>query len=76
MLLQDEIIKYTKLHKLDCTIYVDDITISSIRRDINRREESETKTIIGLTNFADISVKGKYMGLREAVNKLKIIENV
>ncbi len=137
----DEIIRYTKLHKLDCTIYVDDITISSIKRDINKREESEIKTIIrrnkqklskgktirygineykkvtgfvispnnklvipnkikskikaqtkfirkketdihnknkiiGLTNFADISVKGKYIGLRKTVNKLEIIENV
>ncbi len=137
----DEIIRYTKLHKLDCTIYVDDITISSIKRDINKREEGEIKTIIrrnkqklstgktirygineykkvtgfvispnnklvipnkikskikvqtkfirkketdihnknkiiGLTNFADISIKGKYIGLRETVNKLKIIENV
>ena len=137
----DEIIRYTKLHKLDCTIYVDDITISSIKRDINKREEGEIKTIIrrnkqklstgktirygineykkvtgfvispnnklvipnkikskikiqtkfirkketdihnknkiiGLTNFADISVKGKYIGLRETVNKLKIIKNV
>ena len=32
--------------------------------------------IIDLTNFADISIKGKYIGLRETVNKLKIIENV
>lgn len=32
--------------------------------------------IIGLINFADISVKGKYIELRETVNKLKIIENV
>ena len=39
----DEIIRYTKL---DYTIYVDDITISSIKREINKREESEIKTII------------------------------
>ena len=137
----DEIMEYTNAHNLKCTIYVDDITISSNKRQISKKEESEIKaiiqknkhrlskgktirygiteykkvtgfvispnnklvipnkikskiknqarfirkkeidihnrnSIIGLTNFADISVKGKYMGLRKTVDNLKVINNV
>ena len=42
----DEIIEYTNKHKLLCTIYVDDITISSTYRYITKKEESEIKNII------------------------------
>ena len=42
----DEIIEYTNKHKLQCTIYVDDITISSMTRYISRKEEAEIKQII------------------------------
>lgn len=41
-----EIIEYTTRHKLQCTIYVDDITVSSITRHISKKEESEIKNII------------------------------
>lgn len=133
----DEIIQYTNKHKLQCTIYVDDITVSSTNRYITKKEESEIKNIIrkhkqnlskgktiryganeykkvtgfvispnnklvipnkikskikdqtkfirkkeldihrknsivGLTNFADISVNGKYMGLRKSLNNIII----
>lgn len=131
----DEIIQYTSKHKLQCTIYVDDITVSSTNRYITKREESEIKNIIrkhkqnlskgktiryganeykkvtgfvispnnklvipnkikskikdqskfirkkeldihrknsivGLTNFADISVNGKYRGLRKCLDNI------
>ena len=131
----DEIIEYTNKHKLICTIYVDDITISSTYRCITKKEESEIKNIIrkhkqnlskgktirygeneykkvtgfviapnnklvipnkikskikvqtkfvrkkeldihrknsivGLTNFADISVNGKYRGLRKSLDNI------
>lgn len=134
----DEIIEYTNKHKLQCTIYVDDITISSKSRNITKKEESEIKNIIrkhnhklskgktirykaneykkvtgfvissniklvipnkikskiknqtkfirkkkidshsknsliGLTNFADISVTGKYKGLRKTLDNIKIM---
>lgn len=133
----DEIIEYANKHKLQCTIYVDDITISSENRYITKKEESEIKniirkykqnlskgktirygeneykkvtgfvispnnklvipnkikskikkqtkfvrkkkidlhsknSIIGLTNFADISVNGKYRGLRKTLDNIKI----
>ena len=42
----DKIIEYTKKHKLQCSIYVDDITISSSNRYITKKEESEIKRII------------------------------
>ena len=134
----DEIIQYTSKHKLQCTIYVDDITVSSTNRYITKREESEIKNIIrkhkqnlskgktiryganeykkvtgfvispnnklvipnkikskikdqskfirkkeldihrknsivGLTNFADISVNGKYRGLRKSLDNIIIM---
>ncbi len=134
----DEIIEYTNKHKLQCTIYVDDITISSENRYITKKEESEIKniirkhkqnlskgktiryrtneykkvtgfviapnnklvipnkikskikkqikfvrkkeidlhaknSIIGLTNFADISVNGKYRGLRKTLDNIKMV---
>ncbi len=134
----DEIVEYTNKHKLQCTIYVDDITISSRNRYITKKEESEIKniirkhkqnlskgktirygeneykkvtgfvispnnklvipnkikskikkqtkfvrkneidlhsknSIIGLTNFADISVNGKYRGLRKTLDNIKIM---
>lgn len=137
----EEIIAYTNNHKLKCTIYVDDITISSDKREISKKEESEIKSIvqknkhrmskgktirygiceykkvtgfvispnnklvipnkikskiknqakfirkkeidiynknsiIGLTNFADMSVKGKYNGLRKTVDNIKVINNI
>ena len=133
----DEIIEYTNRHKLKCTIYVDDITISSEKRYITEKEESEIKniirrnrqklskektirygvneykkvtgfvispnnklvipnkikskikgqakfirkkeidlhcknSIIGLTYFAEISVTGKYNGLRKTLENIKI----
>lgn len=133
----DEIIEYTNKHKLQCTIYVDDITVSSEERYITKKEESEIKniirkhkqnlskgktiryganeykkvtgfiispnnklvipnkikskiksqtkfvrkkeidlhsknSIIGLTNFADISVNGKYRGLRRTLDNIKV----
>lgn len=133
----DKIIEYTNRHKLKCTIYVDDITISSEKRHITEKEESEIKniirkhkqklskektirygtneykkvtgfvispnnklvipnkikskikgqakfvrkkeidlhsknSIIGLTNFADLSVAGKYKGLRKTLENIKI----
>ena len=133
-----EIIEYITRHKLQCTIYVDDITVSSITRHISKKEESEIKNIIrkhkhnlskgktiryganeykkvtgfviapnnklvipnkikskikaqtkfvrkkeldihrknciiGLTNFANISVNGKYSGLRKRLDSIKII---
>ena len=42
----DAIIEYTTGHKLQCTIYVDDITVSSMTRHISKKEESEIKNII------------------------------
>lgn len=134
----DKIIEYTNKHKLKCSIYVDDITISSDNRYITAKEESQIKnimrnygqklsknktirygeseykkvtgfvispnnklvipnkikfkiknqakfvrkkeinmqnrnSIIGLTNFADISVSGKYKGLRNKLDTMKII---
>lgn len=131
----DEIIQYTSKHKLQCTIYVDDITVSSMNRYITKKEESEIKNIIrkhkqnlskgktiryganeykkvtgfvispnnklvipnkikskikdqskfirkkeldihrknsivGLTNVADISVNGKYRGLRKSLDNI------
>ncbi len=133
----DKIIEYTNKHKLQCTIYVDDITVSSTKRYISKKEESEIKniirkhkqnlskdktirygkndykkvtgfviapnnklvipnkikskikeqtkfirkkeidihkknSIIGLTNFANISVNGKYRGLINSLACLKI----
>ena len=133
----DKIIDYTNKHKLRCTIYVDDITISSENRYITKKEESEIKNIIrkhkhklstgktiryrsneykkvtgfvispnnklvipnkikskiknqtklvrkkeidlhsknsimGLTNFADMSISGKYRGLRKTLDNIKI----
>ena len=134
----DEIIEYTTGHKLQCTIYVDDITVSSMTRHISKKEESEIKNIIrkhkqnlskgktiryganeykkvtgfviapnnklvipnkikskikaqtkfvrkkeldihrknsivGLTNFANISVNGKYRGLRKTLDSIIIV---
>lgn len=134
----DEIIEYTNKHKLLCTIYVDDITISSTYRYITKKEESEIKNIIrkhkknlskgktiryganeykkvtgfviasnnklvipnkikakikgqtkfirrkeidmhtknsivGLTNFANMSVYGKYRGLRKTLDNITIM---
>lgn len=131
----DDIISYTNKHKLQCTIYVDDITISSIDRYITKKEESEIKaiikkhkhnlskgktiryganeykkvtgfviapnnklaipnkikskiksqtkfirkkeidmcrknSIIGLTNFANMSIYGKYRGLRKTLDSI------
>ena len=133
----DKIIEYTNRHKLKCTIYVDDITISSEKRHITEKEENKIKniirkhkqklskektirygtneykkvtgfvispnnklvipnkikskikgqakfvrkkeidlhsknSIIGLTNFADLSVAGKYKGLRKTLENIKI----
>ena len=133
----NEIIEYTTRHKLQCTIYVDDITVSSMTRHISKKEESEIKNIIrkhkhnlskgktiryganeykkvtgfviapnnklvipnkikskikaqtkfirkkeldihrknsimGLTNFANISVNGKYRGLRKSLDSITI----
>ena len=133
----NEIISYTKAHKLKCSIYVDDITISSEKRKITKKEESEIKyiikkynhristdkiisygkneykkitgfvispenklvipnkikskikdkskfirkvnsitvadknTLIGLTNFANLSIKGKYNGLIKKIKNMK-----
>ena len=134
----DAIIEYTTGHKLQCTIYVDDITVSSMTRHISKKEESEIKNIIrkhkqnlskgktiryganeykkvtgfviapnnklvipnkikskikaqtkfvrkkqldihrknsivGLTNFANISVNGKYRGLRKTLDGITIV---
>lgn len=134
----DEIIKYTNKHKLQCTIYVDDITVSSMNRYISKKEEAEIKNIIkkykqnlskektiryganeykkvtgfvispdnklvipnkikskikeqtkfvrkkeldmhrknsivGLTNFANVSINGKYRGLRKTLDSITII---
>lgn len=40
------IIKYVTSHNLVCSIYVDDITISSAYRDITKNEEMQLKNII------------------------------
>lgn len=134
----DEIIEYTNKHKLQCTIYVDDITVSSVSRYITKKEESEIKNIIrkhkhnlskgktirygvdeykkvtgfviapnnklvipnkikskiknqtkfvrkkeidvhrknsivGLTNFANMSENGKYRGLRKTLDNITIM---
>lgn len=137
----DKIIEYTKKHKLQCSIYVDDITISSSNRYISKKEESEIKriikkhkhnlskektirysvnefkkvtgfvidpnnrlvipnkikskiknqtkfirkkeldeqrknSIIGLTNFANISVEGSYKGLRATLKNISTSNTV
>ena len=137
----DKIIEYTKKHKLQCSIYVDDITISSSNRYITKKEESEIKriikkhkhnlskektirysvnefkkvtgfvidpnnrlvipnkikskiknqtkfirkkeldeqrknSIIGLTNFANISVEGSYKGLRATLKNISTSNTV
>lgn len=137
----DKIIEYTKKHKLQCSIYVDDITISSPNRYITKKEESEIKriikkhkhnlskektirysvnefkkvtgfvidpnnrlvipnkikskiknqtkfirkkeldeqrknSIIGLTNFANISVEGSYKGLRATLKNISTSNTV
>lgn len=137
----DNIIEYTKKHKLQCSIYVDDITISSSNRYITKKEESEIKriikkhkhnlskektirysvnefkkvtgfvidpnnrlvipnkikskiknqtkfirkkeldeqrknSIIGLTNFANISVEGSYKGLRATLKNISTSNTV
>ena len=137
----DKIIEYTKKHKLKCSIYVDDITISSSNRYITKKEEYEIKriikkhkhnlskektirysvnefkkvtgfvidpnnrlvipnkikskiknqtkfirkkeldeqrknSIIGLTNFANISVEGSYKGLRATLKNISTSNTV
>ena len=137
----DKIIEYTKKHKLQCSIYVDDITISSSNRYITKKEESDIKriikkhkhnlskektirysvnefkkvtgfvidpnnrlvipnkikskiknqtkfirkkeldeqrknSIIGLTNFANISVEGSYKGLRATLKNISTSNTV
>ena len=137
----DKIIEYNKKHKLQCSIYVDDITISSSNKYITKKEESEIKriikkhkhnlskektirysvnefkkvtgfvidpnnrlvipnkikskiknqtkfirkkeldeqrknSIIGLTNFANISVEGSYKGLRATLKNISTSNTV
>ena len=40
------------------------------RKEINLQGKN---SIIGLTNFADISVKGRYIGLRKTLDNIKIV---
>ena len=58
----DEIIRYCENHKLNCTIYVDDITISS-NRMISFVEEKQLKSII--KKYGQRISKGKTIRYRE-----------